>query len=61
MHIIITTLYGATIWLPLLAYALITGAALWPIVLAGPLVISGAALGLILLDRAILKLRKLWS
>lgn len=61
MHIIITTLYGATIWLSLLAYTLITGAALWPIVLAGPLVISGAALGLILLDRAILKLRKLWS
>lgn len=61
MHVVITTLYGATIWVSLLAYAAITGAALLPIVLAVPLVISGAVLGLILLDQAILKLRKLWA
>lgn len=54
MHITIMTLYGLTVWLSAMAYALITGQVrLLHVALAGPLIISGAALTLVLLDCAL--------
>ena len=54
MHIVIMTLYGFTAWFSAMAYALITGQVrLLHVALAGPLVISGAVLALVLLDLAL--------
>lgn len=54
MHITIMTLYGLTVWLSAMAYALITGQVrLLHVALAGPLIISGAVLALALMDCAL--------
>lgn len=54
MHITLLLLYGATIWLALIALALITETGLTALaVLSGPLIISAAVVVLMILDAAI--------
>lgn len=61
MHIVISLLYGFTIWFSLLAYAAITGVNLSGVFVAFPFVISGAVAFISILDICLCKLRKLWA
>lgn len=61
MHVLLTILYGFTIWFSLMAYALITDTSLTAIVIAGPVVISLAMAGIIGLDLLICRVRKMWA
>lgn len=61
MHILISTLYGATLWFSAMAYALIVGANVGAVALAGPLFISGGAIFITVLAYAIRKLHTLFS
>lgn len=56
MHVLIAFIYGGTIWLAVLAYALITNGPSGYIALAGPLIISGGMLLIWALDYAVCKL-----
>jgi len=53
VHILILTLYGFTVWLSWLAYALITWRAVGLLVFCGPLIISGCAITLAGVDFAV--------
>ncbi len=61
MHVLLTILYGFTIWFSLMAYAVITGVSLAAIIIGGPVVISVAMVGIIGLDILICRLRKFWA
>lgn len=61
MHVLIGILYGFTILLSMLAYALITGASLTPIIIGSPAVVSGSVIVLAALDYVITRIRKLWA
>jgi hypothetical protein len=61
VHVVLTLLYGFTIWFSLMAYAVITGLNLGLVVIGGPVVVSGAVAAIIGLDFALCKLRRLWS
>lgn len=61
MHIVISLLYGFTIWFSILAYAAITGASLSTVFVAFPFIISGAVAFISLLDFGICQLRKFWA
>lgn len=50
MHILIAAIYGATLWLSLVAYALILGTGVGVALAVAPLVVSGAALALLVVD-----------
>lgn len=57
MHYLITLIYGGTVWLSLLALAVITQTGLAMLTLvAGPVIISAAMVALMVLDAAIAKL-----
>ena len=54
MHYVITLIYGSTVWLALLALAVITETGLATLtLLAGPIIISGARVARMVLDAAI--------
>jgi hypothetical protein len=61
MHVLLTILYGFTIWFSLMAYALITEQSLGLIVIGGPVVISGAMASIVALDLLLCRIRKLWA
>lgn len=57
MHYVITLIYGGTVWLSLLALAVITQTGLAMLtLLAGPIIISAAMIVLMVLDAAIARL-----
>lgn len=60
MHVVIAILYGGIIWLSVLAYVGITHGAILPILLLAPIIISGAALGIIVLDLMLAACVWLW-
>lgn len=60
VHIVIAILYATTLWLSLVAYLLIVDGP-WHLALAFfPLLISGGAIALLLLDLTLLGIRWLW-
>ena len=59
MHVVLTILYGVTVWLSLIAYALITGVSITAIVIGGPVVISGSIATILTLDYLFSKLSKI--
>lgn len=60
VHVLIACLYAATLWLSLVAYLLIVGGP-WHLALVfAPLLISGGAIALLVLDLTLLGIRWLW-
>ncbi len=57
MHAVIAALYGVILWLSTLAYLLIVGGPVMPVLLLGPVVVSGLTVALLVLDLA---LEPLW-
>lgn len=53
MHILPATLYGLSIWLPWILYTAATQGRVWLAVALGPLIVSGAAGALLLVEYAI--------
>lgn len=53
MHILLAFLYGLSIWLPYILYTAATQGSVWLAIALGPLIVSGAAAGLILLEYVI--------
>lgn len=60
VHVLIACLYAVTLWLSLLAYLLITDGPWLFALLAGPLIISGGVVALLVLDAALWGARWLW-
>lgn len=60
VHVLIACLYAVTLWLSLVAYLLIIDGP-WRLALVfAPLLISGGAIALLLLDLTLLGIRWLW-
>jgi hypothetical protein len=60
VHVLIACLYAVTLWLSLLAYLIIIEGPWLFALLAGPLLISGGVVALLLLDAALWGVRWLW-
>lgn len=56
MHIVISTIYGCTLWFSAMAYALITGGPVGVIAMAGPFIISAGVVLITGLEYAFCKL-----
>jgi hypothetical protein len=56
MHILISIIYGCTLWLSAMACAMITGGKISVIALAGPFIISAGAIAISALSYAACKL-----
>lgn len=55
MNVVIATFYGLTIWFSAIAYTIITEGPWGWVLLAGPLIVSGAAMFLMLVDWVVCK------
>lgn len=60
VHVLIACLYAVTLWLSLLAYLIIIEGPWLFALLAGPAIISGGVVALLLLDAAVWGVRWLW-